>query len=81
MRVSSSGRPKNLPILTEALTRFSPRRDRYTKSKDAQTLAGPSFAVVNTLKNGLLSAAGFSIQLWPHLTMVFEDQYHRFEFA
>ncbi|SPO26503.1 related to histone acetyltransferase 3 (myst) [Ustilago trichophora] len=65
MRVSSSGRPKKPSNPDRSIDSLLTASASLQKCRDLQPHASPNFAVMNTLKNGLLSAAGSLFNLTP----------------
>ncbi|TKY85391.1 hypothetical protein EX895_005553 [Sporisorium graminicola] len=64
-RISSSGRPSKPSNPVRSMDSLLTAHASLHKGKEAQLHAGPNFAVMNTLKNGLLSAAGSLLNLAP----------------
>lgn len=65
VRVSSSGRQSKPSNPDKSIDSLLTAHASLHRAKDAQLLAGPNFAVMNTLKNGLLSAAGSLLNFAP----------------
>ncbi|CDS00973.1 hypothetical protein [Sporisorium scitamineum] len=65
MRVSSSGRPSKPSNPDRSIDSLLTAHTSLHKGKEAQLLASPNFAVMDTLKNGLLSAAGSLLNFAP----------------
>ena len=65
MRVSSSGRPKKPSNPDRSIDPHLTAPASLHKGRDTPPHAHPNFAVMNTLKNGLLSAAGTLLNFAP----------------